>query len=121
MAIAALRVCIKSIKNSSLLIDGASQFEDDETIAEIILIRAVALAPGDVRVWEDLAALYVLHDPAARRRRTRKALRKVRGWTLTVSTACASCCACCSGGVRTGTPNTWPGRSCTATPYVSRR
>lgn len=77
-ALPALRAFVTGIHDAAVLLDGASQFEDDEATAEIMLARAVELAPKNVRAWEDLAALYLRHDPAARRRRTRKAMRRVR-------------------------------------------
>jgi cytochrome c-type biogenesis protein CcmH/NrfG len=77
MALSTLRRFVRGINEPSVLLTGASQFEDDEATAAIMLARAIALAPEDVRAREDLAALYIQQDPPARRLRTRAAIGRV--------------------------------------------
>jgi tetratricopeptide (TPR) repeat protein len=76
-ALPALRRFVGRIHDPAVLLDGAAQFEEDEPTAGLMLTRVIALAPRNVRAWEDLAALYIRHDPGARRLRTRSALRRV--------------------------------------------
>jgi tetratricopeptide (TPR) repeat protein len=76
---AAFRHAVEMVDDLTMLLDAASQFPDDETIAVIFLRRCVALDRRSIEAWQELAALYTRFDPAARRWKTRAAIRRALG------------------------------------------
>jgi tetratricopeptide (TPR) repeat protein len=76
-AVATFQRRVARVGDLGALLDAASQFLQFEKLVTVLAQRALAIDPANERAWEVLVMGYSIHDPAARRRRTRQAIQRL--------------------------------------------
>jgi tetratricopeptide (TPR) repeat protein len=73
-AVATFQRRVAKVADVGTLLDAASEFLQSEKLVTILARRALAIDPASEQAWEVLVMGYAVHDPTARRLRTRQAI-----------------------------------------------